>query len=335
MVLDQAHQQLNAQPVHDRIMRSARWSSKKLARRLDFFAMGTHCKIVFQATQETGRAFGQDALEWVADFEARYSRFIDSSLISRINAQAGKDWVSVDPETETLLNLCQEAHFLSRGVFDPTTLPLSRLWKWNATTPTIPTETQIQEAREKVGWTRVQRRPGSVFLPVPGMCLDFGGIGKEYAVDYVAGLARTHGIDDVLVDFGQDLYASGTPFDGRPAWHIGLEDPDCPGQCWTGVGIRNVAVATSGDYLRCFEIDGKRYGHILDGRTGYPVANGCRAVTIIAPRCTIAGLLSTTLLVLGPEDGMRMLDSMYQIEGCILTDKAKLFSRNFHEYVTS
>ena len=122
---------------------------------------------------------------------------------------------------------------------------------------------------------------------------------------------------------------------GRPAWHIGLEDPREPGRCWTGVGVNNMAVATSGDYLRSFQREGRRYGHILDVRTGRPVANECLAVSVIAPQCILAGMLSTTAFVLGPEEGARLLGSTYQVEGCIVTAHTRFPTRRFFEFATS
>ena len=321
-------------PVHERIRASARTQVRDGLQHLEFEAMATRCRVVFPGTASIANTLGRAVLDWVANFEARYSRFLPDSLISRINDQAGKGWVEIDAETERIFGLCNEAVFFTRGVFDPTALPLIKLWNWKATPPTIPDDAAIAAARRNIGWAKVQRAPGKIFLPVAGMCLDLGGIGKEYAVDQVGALAARHGLRDVLVDFGQDVLALGTP-PGRPAWHIGLEDPKQPGKCWAGVAAKNVAVATSGDYLRRFEINGRRYGHILDIRTGYPVANGCCAVSVIAPRCTVAGLLATSIFVLGPEEGVRMLDAIPDAAGCIVTETARVSSRRFYEYVAS
>ncbi|MBN8246883.1 MAG: FAD:protein FMN transferase [Verrucomicrobia bacterium] len=275
------------------------------------------------------------AVHWVADFEARYSRFLPGSLISRINAAAGVEPVTLDAEAERLFALCHDLHFLSRGIFDPTALPLLRLWNWKADPPVIPTDDQIAAARDLVGWKRVQRSPGRIFLPKAGMGLDLGGMGKEYAVDQVALLLRMSGVSGALVDFGADVRVFGAPPDGRPGWHIGLEDPQRPGTCWRGLAVRDAAVATSGDYRRAFELNGVRYGHIVDPRTGRPVAQGVRAVSVLAPSCTQAGLLSTAAFVLGPDEGLRLLESTPGTAGAILTESQTLCSRRFHEHVAS
>ena len=319
--------------VAQRIQASARWSGTPGWFHLAFQALGSSCRVQFASS---GRAqdVGQPILDWVAAFEARYSRFLPTSLISRVNAAAGREWVEIDPETERLLALCQEMFFFTRGVFDPTALPLVQLWNWRSQPPNIPDEAAIQATLRKVGWRKVQRAPGRVFLPEAGMALDLGGVGKEYAVDQVLQIAVEAGATRVLIDFGHDVRVSGPAPEKKPAWHIGLEDPLQPGHCWTGVAVNDQAVATSGDYLRSFVAGGRRYGHILDVRSGRPVDNGCLAVSVIAPNCTLAGMLSTTAFVLGAEEGLRLLDATYQAAGCIITGRGRVPSRKFHEYAT-
>jgi thiamine biosynthesis lipoprotein len=254
--------------------------------------------------------------------------------VNRINQAAGREWVEIDPETERILALCHEMHFITRGTFDPTALPLIRLWDWKANPPVAPGPAAIEAARNLVGWRKVQRAPGKVFLPEPGMALDLGGMGKEYAVDQVTLLVSELGASSGLVDFGADVRVFGQPPEGKPAWHIGLEDPARPGQCWTGLAVNAHSVATSGDYRRHFVANGRRYGHILDVRTGWPVDNGIRAVSVVAPSCSLAGMLSTAAFVLGPQEGLRLLDATPQAAGCIVTDKAKLEGQRFHQFMT-
>ena len=279
------------------------------------------------------QAFEQAARNWVEGFEAKYSRFRPTSLLSRINAAAGRDWVEVDAEMGRFLDLSGSLHAISRGLLDVTALPLMRLWDYKAAVPRIPSETEIAAARRLVGWPRVQREAGRVRLPEVGMALDFGGWGKEYAVDMVAQIASEHLITCALVDFGHDLRAVGSA-PGKPGWHIGLEDPVRPGEaCWDSVAITNRGVASSGDYRRGFTINGVRYGHIVDPRTGRPVAHGSRQVTVIAPTCVQAGVLSTTAFILPPAEGIRFIQDSMGAEGCILTADARHQTRGFFNYV--
>jgi len=321
--------------VADRVFRSAQRLEEKGLYTLSFHAMSTSCQIKFQTPDRAlAQRFQEDALHWVAEFETRYSRFIPDSLISRINAAAGKNWVEIDAQTEALFGLCDQMTFLTRGVFDPTTLPLLRLWNWKAKPPVIPTEAEIESAKQLTGWRKVQRRKGAIFLPQEGLCLDLGGIGKEYAVDCVLSSAVQRGIENVLVDFGQDVRAHGKP-PGDGAWHIGLQDPRNPARCWTGVAVRNHAVATSGDVTRHFMHQGRRYGHIVDPRSGSPVNNGTLSVSVIAPNCTLAGILSTAAFIVGPKEGLEMMSLCPGVEGCISSENTRYQTRGFHAYTTS
>jgi thiamine biosynthesis lipoprotein len=305
-------------------------------RKLSFPALGTVCEVQYAAPggEAQAKAFEVAAVNWVSAFEAKYSRFRPDSLVSRVNAAAGRDWVDVDEEMEGLLKVCDTLHFMTQGVLDPTALPLILLWNYKAESPRLPAKAEIAAALTRVGWKKVQRAPGKVFLPEAGMALDFGGFGKEYAVDIVAQIAVDHGIPSALVDFGHDLRAIGAP-PGRPAWHIGLEDPTKPGTAAGSMGIVGKGVASSGDYLRCFTIDGRRYGHIIDPRTGWPVANGCVQATVIAASCLQAGVLSTTAFVLGVPKGIEFIQACPGAEGLILTERARAQTRGFFHYVAS
>jgi thiamine biosynthesis lipoprotein len=304
--------------------------------RLRFPAMGTPCEVQYATPDgRASPAFETAVVSWVHAFEEKYSRFRPHSLISRISAAAGREWVEVDADAERMFSLCDNLVAMTHGVLDPTALPLIRLWNWKAQPPVIPTEEQIAAARRLVGWARVQRAPGRVFLPEPGMALDFGGFGKEYAVDIVAHIALQHGIENVLADFGHDLRALGQP-PGRPAWHIGLEDPRRPGTPWASIAITGgKGVASSGDYVRCFERNGRRYGHIIDPRTGWPVANGCTQATIVADTCLQAGVLSTAAFVLGVKEGIELIQNCPGAEGLLITENARAQTRGFYRYVVA
>ncbi len=301
---------------------------------LAFHAMGTRCRMVYRATSRAAAdRLRVAAFTWLAWFEETFSRYREDSLVSRINAAAGGAPVPVEPAAEELFSVCDWAYWVSGGLVDPTVLPLLRLWDYKAGTPRLPAPERVQVARALLGWKRVERQPGSIGLPLAGMAVDVGGVGKEYAVDRVVELARTHGIEDVLVDFGQDLRVHGEPPEGG-AWRIGLERPSDPGTCWGGVAVMDRAVCSSGDYHRCLEVGGKRYGHIVDPRTGYPVSHGVRGVTVVAPACTEAGTLCTAAFVLGPVEGLALLESQYQAEGCmVLEDGSTLYTRGFREYL--
>jgi thiamine biosynthesis lipoprotein len=322
-----------ARQVLSRVTQSAQTSVDKGLYKLEFQAMSTVCRVHFHGVPaDAARDFQREVVAWTAQFEARYSRFIPDSLIGRINAAAGEHWVEIDPETERIFALCQELFFFTHRAFDPTSLPLMKLWDWKKQPHSIPADDRIRAALELVGWNKVERRAGGVFLPVAGMSLDLGGIGKEYAVDCVMNLAAQRGIANVMVDFGRDVRVRGHA-PGKTFWWIGLEDPHRSGQCWTGVAVTDHAVATSGDTQRFFEINGRRYSHIIDPRTGYPANNGCRAVSVIAPSCTIAGLFSTTVFILGEKAGLQLIETHPGAAGVVTNNITQFYTKKFHEYI--
>ncbi|MCU0791915.1 MAG: FAD:protein FMN transferase [Opitutaceae bacterium] len=311
-------------------------TARTRVRRHRWSALGTVCEIHYACENDALAArFEREAVAWVEAFESRCSRFRPDSLLSRINAAAGMAWIHIDPEMEQLLRFCGSLHQLTRGALDPTATPVLRLWDYKSPTPRIPSDTEIASALRLVGWQKVRIEPGRVLLPEPGMALDFGGWGKEYAVDAVAALARSLGIDRALIDFGHDLMAVGAA-PGKPGWHIGLENPANPsGPCLGSLAAADLAVASSGDYLRGFTLGGRRYGHIIDPRTGRPVDNGCRQVTVVAPGCLLAGALSTALFILGPEAGLALAAEFPDAEARIITDTALHQSRGFYRHVVS
>jgi thiamine biosynthesis lipoprotein len=304
--------------------------------KLAFPALGTTCEVQYVTPDDNlpALAFEAAAVGWVQKFEAKYSRFRPSSLVSQINASAGINWVNVDEEMENLLNLCDSLYTMTQGVLDPTALPLIKLWNWKVEHPVIPSTAEISAARKLTGWSKVQRKPGKLLLPERGMSLDFGGFGKEYAVDIVAQTAVNYGISNVLVDFGHDLRAFGAP-PSRPAWHIGLEDPKNPGKISGSIGVTGKGVASSGDYVRCFKVGARRYGHIIDTRTGWPVSNGCVQATVIADSCLQAGVLSTTAFVLGLRDGLDFIREFPGVDGILLSDSERAQTSKFLNYAAS
>jgi thiamine biosynthesis lipoprotein len=299
--------------------------------------MGTMCRVLLRTdSAKKAEAYRDAAMAWVKAFEANYSRFQESSLISTINRAAGDgEWIELDDEAEQLLGLVDTITFLSRGVLDPTSLPLTRIWQWAAKANETPSETKIGETLALVGWQKVERDAGRIRLPKAGMALDLGGYGKEYAVDCVAELGRQFGVTDVLVDFGRDIRALGTPGDA-PCWVVGVEDGEKPGEVWERIGLSERAVASSGNYRRFVEIGGESYGHLIDVRTGWPVRHDCQGVTVIGARCLEAGVLATTAFILGPHEGLELLESQFATEGCLQTSSRKLETREYHRYqVTS
>jgi FAD:protein FMN transferase len=300
---------------------------------LHFNAMGSPCAIgIVPSPGADLRGFESELLRWLGNFETRYSRYCPTSLISRINAQAGGAWVDVDPETEAVFALVDRAYQVTEGIFDPSALPLIRLWDYKKNHDVMPDGSDVERARRLVGWHRFERSDGSVRLPEKGMGIDVGGICKEYAVDRAVELALQRGFGRLIVDFGQDIRVHGAaPETG--SWRIGLENPFQPGSCWTTLALGDGAVASSGSYYRNFTLGAQEFGHILDPRPGHPARSRCRSATVVAPSCCFAGLLSTAAFILGPDEGARLIEGNRPAEGCILTDSGCFTTAGFESYL--
>jgi len=298
-------------------------------RSVAFRALGTACAIQFRCVEnKTALQFLADALGWLEAFEAKFSRFRPDSMVTRINQAAGKNWVTIDSEMEHMLDMADAMNRLTGGLLDPTVLPLLLLWDWKTVHERLPDEAAIQKALSLSDWKEVQRKPGSIFLPREGMGLDFGGFGKEHAVDQVIAIARRHGLQDALVDLGRDIFAIGGN-GAHPFWHVGIQDGIHTERCVGGLAVSGYAVCASGDYARRFEHKGVRYGHILDRRTGWPVAHGLRAVTVLAPTCLLAGIYATCVFVMGAKEGLQFAESATGVEASLQDEQGNKTTRHF------
>ena len=237
------------------------------------------------------------AIADVKRIEAKYSRYRDDSVTTAINRAAGACAVAIDAETASLLHYADRCHALSDGLFDITSGVLRRAWDFKRRPPHIPSASELAAARDLIGWRRVDWSDARVHLPDAGMELDFGGIGKEYAADRAAAIVRDAGVAHALVNLGGDVRAIGRRADGSP-WRVGIRDPRNAEGLVATMQIDDEAVATSGDYERYVEVNGRRYCHLLDPRTGMPVEHW-RSASVVAPLAILAGSYATIAMLLG------------------------------------
>ncbi len=259
--------------------------------------MGGPCRLRLEVPADFEAAPAIAAAEAeVQRLEAKYSRYLDDSLTSAINRAAGAgEPTPIDAETAALLNYADTAWRESDGLFDLTSGVLRRAWDFRSGRP--PRAGAVEEVLPLVGWQQVQWDSGSVYLPLAGMELDFGGCVKEYAADSAALCLRRAGVTAALVDLAGDLAAVGVP-GGQRGWPVGIRHPEQPGGALAHLLLPEGGLASSGDYERCIELDGVRYGHILHPATGWPV-RGLVAVSVLAPQCLVAGS-SATIAMLKP-----------------------------------
>jgi thiamine biosynthesis lipoprotein len=265
---------------------------------LEFSAMASRCEVrLFAPDAATARAWSEVAIAEVRRIEAKYSRYRDDSVTTRINAAAGGAPVNVDSETAALLEFAGRLFEESGGRFDLTSGVLRRAWDFKARC--IPTQDELDALLPLVGWPLVEWRAPALRLPSAGMELDFGGIGKEYAADRAAELLRQAGARNGFVNLGGDIRGVGAAPDGTP-WRIGIQHPRARTDLLGSIELADGAIATSGDYERYFERDGRRYFHILDPRSGWP-AHHWQCVSVAAPACVAAGACATVAM-LAPRD---------------------------------
>ena len=260
-----------------------------------FQALGGPCEVLLATSNRSvALELGTIAAREAWRIEQKFSRYRDDSVIAQIHRQRGAP-VSVDPETRALLDFAEQCYRSSEGLFDITSGVLRAVWQFDGS-DRVPEPTDVARVLASVGFSKLTWQPPHLSLPV-GMEIDFGGFGKEYAVDRAYELLAAGRSGPFLVNLGGDLRANHPPPSGR--WQVGIERPEADRQAALLLELEHGALATSGDARRFLLKDGVRYGHVLDPRTGWPVPGAPRSVTVAASSCTEAGLISTLALLHG------------------------------------
>jgi FAD:protein FMN transferase len=285
--------------------------------RFTFRAMAAENEVQVHADDASvAEAAASSAIEEVLRIEAKYSRYREDSVVSRINAQAGGAAVAIDAETRGLLVFADACFRQSRGAFDATSGVLRRAWRFE--TGHVPTDAELAPLIALVDWEFVELSEASVRLPIEGMQLDFGGFGKEYAVDRAALMLKEKGVQSALVNLAGDLAVLAPHPDGSP-WRVGIRHPRREDTLLASLPVASGALATSGDYERFIEVEGVRHCHILDPRTGHS-ARGFRSVTVHAASCLVAGSATTIAMLKGRDDGLAWLRELGLAHLCVLDD---------------
>ncbi len=263
-----------------------------------FSAMANPCQVLIDTDDpQEATNITHIAEEEAQRIESKFSRYRSNNVVDRINRSDGKP-VHVDQEAALLIDYAKTCYEISDGMFDITSGILRHAWKFDGGSR-VPPKSEMEVLLNRVGWWRAQWDGATLSIP-SGMEIDFGGIGKEYAVDRTAQLIAAKTRSPFLVNYGGDLFASGLRR-GNRTWAVGIDDPEHTGEtALYRLDISRAGLATTGDARRYVLHEGKRLSHILNPKTGWPVVDAPRSVTVVARTCLEAGTLSTIAFLQGP-----------------------------------
>ena len=253
-----------------------------------------------------------------------------TSQVSEVNQNAGIRPVKVDKEVFELTQRALEFSRITKGAFDISFAAMDRIWKFDGSMTEMPTAEAIKKSVEKVGYQNIilDSIQSTIFLKVKGMKIGFGALGEGYATDKCRAMMLAKGIPAGIINGSGDMSTWGMQPNGKP-WNIGITNPFRPEKIMAVVPLRQEAVTTSGSYEKYVVFDGKRYSHIINPSTGYP-ATGLCSVTIFGPNAETANGLSTSLMVLGQQQGLLLLEKFPDYSCVMITDNGKVIrSKNF------
>lgn len=272
----------------------------------------------------------KETIAEITRIENLISDWKPDSQVSEVNQNAGIRPVKVDPEVFDLTKRAIAISKITNGAFDISFAALEKVWKYDGSMIEIPTQEQIKKSVEKVGYQNIvlDSIQSTIFLKLPGMKIGFGSIGKGYAADKAREVMEAKGVKAGIVNASGDLTTWGTQPDGKQ-WTIGITNPFDTDKFVKIFSLKREAVTTSGNYEKFIELNGKRYSHIINPITGYP-ATGLVSVTVFGPSAEMANGFSTSLIVLGKEAGLQLINKYPEYSCLMITDKGKVFkSKNF------
>lgn len=290
--------------------------------------MGNHFEISAVADNEAWAHEQIDAgVREIQRIEKLLTTFSDTSETSLINKNAGIAPVKVSSETFNIIERSIRLSRITQGAFDITYGSVDkRLWNFDTTMKALPSGDIARRMVRLINYRNIilEKEAGTVFLKERGMRIGFGGIGKGYAAERAKMVMKELGVGSGIVNASGDLTTWGHQPDGRP-WTIGIVNPNATQQIFSYINVTDMAVATSGNYEKYILIDGKKYSHTIDPRTGLPVT-GIKSVTIIAPNAELADAMATPVMIMGIKAGLDMINQIKNIEAILIDDYDKLFS---------
>ncbi|WP_321375647.1 FAD:protein FMN transferase [uncultured Draconibacterium sp.] len=287
--------------------------------------MGSRFDITVVANNEQeGNDYIDLAVAEIQRIEKLISSWDADSETSAINKNAGIQPVKVSPELFALIERAIRISELTDGAFDISYASMDRIWQFDGSMTTMPSEETITASVAKVGYKDIvlDKAASTVFLKKVGMKIGFGAIGKGYAADKAKALLIDKGVSAGIINASGDMNTWGKQPDGS-YWKVAITNPMNKNKAFALLPIKNGAVVTSGDYEKYVKFNGIRYAHIIDPRTGYP-AHGIISATVFAPKAELADALATSVFVMGIEVGLDRINQLPQIECIIVDDKGNI-----------
>ncbi len=287
--------------------------------------MGSRFDITVVADNETqGNGYIDLAVAEIKRIETMISSWDEQSETSAIIRNAGKHPVKTNKELYDLITRAIKISELTNGAFDITYASMDKIWKYDGSMTKLPSEEEVAKSVSKVGFRNIVLNPEqqTVFLKNEDMRIGFGAIGKGFAADKAKTLLIEKGVEAGIINASGDLTTWGTQPDGSP-WMVGITNPLNKDKVFSWFPLDNNAVVTSGNYEKYVEFNGKRYTHIIDPRTGWPVT-GLTSATVFAPKAELADALATSVFVMGIETGLDFINQLPGIECVIVDDQGKI-----------
>ena len=283
---------------------------------------------VVAENQEQGDVYMDMAIAEITRIEKMISSWDPDSQTSKINKNAGIAPVKVDPELFNLIERALKISKLTQGAFDISYASMDRIWKFDGSVTKMPSAETIKNSVAKVGYQNIILDPENhtVFLKLKGMKIGFGAIGKGYAADMAKALLQKHGVRAGIINASGDLDAWGTQPDGKD-WMVAIVNPLNKNKVFSWLPVKNQAVVTSGNYEKYVVLDGQRYTHIIDPRTGYP-SKGILSATIFTQNAELADALATSIFVMGVETGLDFVNQVKGVDCIIVDENNKIFTSN-------
>ncbi len=286
--------------------------------------MGSAFEFVLLADDD-GEELLNVAVNEVKRIENILTEFSEDSQTTRINQASGMRPVTVDPEVYDIIKRSKEISAITQGAFDITSGLLKKMYNFKGQQFTLPNEAQLSEAMKRVGYKNISLLDEHrVYLTEPNMHISFAAIGKGYAADKVKELLINRGVTSGVINASGDLTAWGTRADGK-LWKVGIANPNDSDKTLAWIPIMNSSVATSGDYEQYFEIDGVRYSHSIDPKTGKPV-RGVKSVTVVSPSAELSDALATAVTIMGSQVGMHFIEQLPNTHCLIVTDRNEILT---------